>query len=192
MLEGMGKPSILHTACILANDDTNWYIVSSTLEDGCIIILDREKNYYHVEDGREKRYIGNEQNDGEMIKLISAIRQLREKASRKVERIQAEKQKERLAQLQNAEPFRANNKWGLRLDGRVIVPPIYRSIKEPVGDYCAVELGPQRWGVIQLDGKLIVDTCYHDVDIGKNGTARITVFPGKTRKVKLGKSKMMD
>ncbi len=192
MLESMGKPNILHTACVLANDDTSWYIVSSTLEDGSIIILDCEKNYYHVEDGREKRYIGNEQNDGEVKKLISAIRQLREKVSRKVERIQAEKQKERLAQLQNAEPFRSNNKWGLRLDGRVIVPPIYRSIKEPVGDYCAVELSPQRWGVIQLDGKLIVDTCYHDVDIGKNGTARITVFPGKTRKVKLGKSKMMD
>ncbi len=192
MLESMGKTNILHTACILANDDTGWYIVSSTLKDGSIIILDCEKNYYHVENGREKRYIGNEQNDGEVKKLISTIRQLRKKASRKVERIQAEKQKERLAQLQNAEPFRANNKWGLRLDGRVIVPPIYRSIKEPVGDYCAVELSPQRWGVIQLDGKLIVDTCYHDVDIGKNGMARITLFPGKTRKVKLGKSKMMD
>ena len=192
MLESMGKPNILHTACILANDDTSWYIVSSTLEDGSIIILDCEKNYYHVENGREKRYIGNEQNDGEMLKLISAIRQLRDRAAKKVERILVEKQKERLAQLQNAEPFRSNNKWGLRLDGRVIVPPIYRSIKEPVGDYCAVELSPQRWGVIQLDGKLIVDTCYHDVDIGKNGTARITVFPGKTRKVKLGKSKMMD
>ena len=192
MLRGIGKPNILHTACILTNDDADWYIVNSTLEDGSIIILDRKKNYYHVEDGRKKRYIGNEQNDGEMQKLISVIRQLRDRAAKKVERIQAEKQKERLAQLQNAKPFRANNKWGLRLDGRVIVPPIYRSIKEPVGDYCAVELSPQRWGVIQLDGKLIVDTCYHDVDIGKNGMARITVFPGKTRKVKLGKSKMMD
>ena len=192
MLEGMGKPSILHTACILANDDTDWYIVSSTLEDGSIIILDCEKNYYHAENGREKRYIGNELNDSEVQKLISAIRQLREKASRKVERIQTEKQRKQLTQLRDVEPFCSNNKWGLRLDGRVIVPPIYRSIKEPVGNYCAVELSPQRWGVIQLDGKLIVDTCYHDVDIGKNGMARITVFPGKTRKVKLGKSKMMD
>jgi len=140
-----------------------------------------------VKDGREKCYIGNEQNDGEVKKLISAIWQLRDRASRKVERIQAEKQKERLAQLQNAEPFRANNKWGLRLDGRVIVPPIYRSIKEPVGDYCAVELSPQRWGVIQLDGKLIVDTCYHDVEIGKNGTVSLTIFPGKTMNIKLRK-----
>lgn len=55
MLESMGMPNILHTACILANDDTDWYIVSSELEDGSIIILDQEKNYYHVEDGKEKQ-----------------------------------------------------------------------------------------------------------------------------------------
>ena len=185
MLEGMGKPSILHTACILANDDTNWYIVSSTLEDGCIIILDREKNYYHVEDGREKRYIGNEQNDGEMIKLISAIRQLREKASRKVERIQAEKQKERLAQLQNAEPFRANNKWGLRLDGRVIVPPIYRSIKEPVGDYCAVEKNYRQWGVMALDGMMMVEPKYSDIKISTQGIVIGTKVTGSKEQVRL-------
>jgi len=188
ILESMGKPNILHTACILANDDTDWYIVNLKLKDGSIIILDRQKNYYHVENGKEKRYIGNEQNDEEVLKLISVIRQLREKASKKVEHIQAGKQKERLMQLKNAEPFCSNNKWGLRLDGRVIVPPIYRNIKEPVGYYCAVELNPQQWGVIQLDGKIIVNTCYHDIDIGKNGTARLTVFPGKTIKIKLGNS----
>ena len=185
MLESMGKPSILHTACILANDDTDWYIVSSTLEDGSIIILDCEKNYYHAEDGREKCYIGNEQNDGEVKKLISAIRQLREKASRKVERIQAEKQKERLAQLQNAEPFRANNKWGLRLDGRVIVPPIYRSIKEPVGNYCAVEKNYRQWGVMALDGMMMVEPKYSDIEISTQGIVIGTKVTGSKEQVRL-------
>lgn len=187
MLESMGKPNVFHYACILVNDDTDWYIVYTRHDDGSIIIMDCNKNYYYVEQGKKKRYIGNEQNDDEIRNLKYAIKQLGEKARRKTEHTQAEKQRKRLMQLQNAEPFQMNNKWGLRLDGRVIVPPIYRSIKEPVGNYCAVEQSPQRWGVILLDGKVIVDTCYYEVDIKKNGTANLTVFPGKTIKVKLGK-----
>ena len=101
--------------------------------------------------------------------------------------MQAERQKERLRHLQDAEPFCSNNKWGLKLSEQVIVPAIYRSIKEPVGVYCAVEQSLNRWGAIQLDGKLIVDTCYHDVDIMKNGIANLTVFPGKTVRVNLNK-----
>lgn len=185
MLESIGKLRIIHSACILANDDTDWYFMSSRLNDGSIIIFDLKKNYYHVEDGKEKRYIGNEGNEEETQKLISVIKRLRNKVQKKVECMEAEKQKRRLMQLQNVEPFVLNNKWGLRLDGRVIVPPIYRNIKRPVGNYCAVEMNPQRWGIILLDGRVIVDTCYHDVDIMKNGTANLTVFPGKIKKVKL-------
>ena len=185
MLRGIGKPNILHTACILANDDTDCYIVSSTLEDGSIIILDRKKNYYHVKDGRKKRYIGNEQNDGEMQKLISVIRQLRDRAAKKVERRKAEKQKERLTQLQNAEPFSSNNKWGLRLGGRVIVPPIYRSIKEPVGYYCAIEKNYGQWGVVALDGTMMVEPKYSDIEISTQGIVTGTKVTGTKEQMRL-------
>ncbi|MBO5059205.1 MAG: ATP-dependent helicase, partial [Prevotella sp.] len=121
------------------------------------------------------------------LKLKSEIKRLCEKAKKKEEREQTEKQRKQLMQLRDVEPFRSGEKWGLKLDGRVIVPPIYRNIKNPVGNYCAVELYPQQWGVIQIDGKVIVDTCYHDVDIKKNGTANLTIFPGKTIKMNLGK-----
>lgn len=187
ILEKMGKPNIFHSICILANDDTGWYIRYTGLQDESIIIMDRNNNYYYVEAGKEKRYIGNEQNDEEKLKLRLAIRRLNEKSRKKAERMEAEKLRKKLLQLRNVEPFCSNNKWGLKLDERVIVPPIYRSIKEPVGNYCAVEQSPQRWGVIQIDGKVVVDTCYQDVDIMKNGTANLTVFHGKTIKVKLGK-----
>ena len=187
MLENMGKLSVFHHACILANDDTDWYIIYTWLGDGSIIIFDCDKNYYYVEDGKEKRYIGSEQDNEEILKLKSEIKRLCEKAKKKEEREQTEKQRKQLMQLRDVEPFRSGDKWGLRLDGRVIVPPIYRSIKNPVGNYCAVELYPQQWGVIQIDGKVIVDTCYHDVDIKKNGTANLTIFPGKTIKMNLGK-----
>ena len=187
MLAEMGKPGILHSACILANDDSGWYIIHTRLKDGSIIIMDRMKSYYHVEDGKKKRCIGNEQDDGERRKLIANISLLGEKARKRMERQQTEKQKRKLMLLRSAEPFPANGKWGLRLGERIIVPPIYRSIKKPVGDYCAVEQSQQRWGVIQLDGRLIVDTCYMEVDIMRNGTARLTLFTGKTMKIKLEK-----
>ena len=187
MLNNMGKLSIFHHACILANDDTAWYIIYTWLGDGSIIIFDCDKNYYYVEDGKEKRYIGSEKDNEEILKLKSEIKRLGEKAKKKEEREQTEKQRKQLMQLRDVKPFCSNDKWGLELDGRVIVPPIYRNIKNPVGDYCAVELYPQHWGVIQIDGKVIVDTCYHDVDIKKNGTANLTIFPGKTMKLRLNK-----
>ena len=138
-----------------------------------------------MEDGKEKRYIGNEQNDGEIIKLISAVSQLREKVSKKVERIQAEKQKERLIQLQNAKPFCSNNKWGLRLDGRVIVPPIYRNVKNPVGDYCAVEKNYRQWGVIALDGTIMIEPKYSDIEISTQGIATGIKVTGSKEQIRL-------
>lgn len=65
------------------------------------------------------------------------------------------------------------------------MPPIYRSIQNPVGNYCVVETNPQQWGIIRLDGKVVVEARYTDVEIGNNGTARLTVFPGITKTVNL-------
>lgn len=82
-------------------------------------------------------------------------------------------------------PFKSGLKWGLQLDGRVIVPPIYRNIKSPVGNYCAVEACPHQWGVIMLDGKVVVEARYSHVEINENGTVRLTIIPGKVKTVKL-------
>lgn len=186
LLEFMGKENILHSACILANDDKDWYFISSKLDDGSIIILNQDKKYFYVEDGKKKRYIGCEQNEDETQRLLSAVKTLRDKARRKVERLEAEKLKRRLVLLQNVVPFESNGKWGLRLDEKTIVPPIYNNIKEPVDNYCAVETSTGQWGVIRIDGKVVVDTCYQNIDIRKNGTACLTIFSGKKMKVKLG------
>lgn len=97
-----------------------------------------------------------------------------------------EKRQERLAGMQQAEPFRAGRKWGLKLGGRIVVPPIYRNILAPVGNYCAVECNPCQWGIIMLDGKVVVEANYSKVEIHDDGTARLTVFPGKEKVVELG------
>lgn len=91
----------------------------------------------------------------------------------------------RLAKIQDAVPFQSGLKWGLRAGSRVIVPPIYRSIQNPVGNYCVVETNPRQWGTIRLDGKVVVEARYTNVEISNGGTARLTVFPGITKTVNL-------
>ena len=67
----------------------------------------------------------------------------------------------------------------------MIVPPIYRNLQTPVGNYCAFEGNPRLWGIIMLDGKVVVEARYINVEIKENGTARLTIIPGKTKTVKL-------
>ena len=80
---------------------------------------------------------------------------------------------------------RMGMKWGLKLGERIIVPPKYRKILPPVGVYCAFEESACRWGVMALDGKVMVEARYQEVDIENNGTVHLTVIPGKVKTVKL-------
>ena len=61
-----------------------------------------------------------------------------------------------------------------------------RAAGVPVGVYCAFEDNPQHWGVISVDGRIVVDARYADVEIDSDGTARLTLVPGKTKTVRLG------
>ena len=101
--------------------------------------------------------------------------------------MQEEEQKrlKRLEEIRDALPFRMGMKWGLKLGERIIVPPKYRKILPPVGVYCAFEESACRWGVMALDGKVMVEARYQEVDIENNGTVHLTVIPGKVKTVKL-------
>ena len=92
------------TVCILANDDSDWYNMDSELDDGSIIITDKERMYYHVEDGKEKRYIGNRHSKDEELELYKIMERLERHAKTKGIRRQEEKKAERMMRLQNAEP----------------------------------------------------------------------------------------
>lgn len=37
-----------------------------------------------------------------------------------------------------------------------------------------------------LDGKVVVEACYSKVEIGRDGTAKLTIIPGMVMQVKLG------
>ena len=179
--------------CILANDGEDYYWLCGELADGSIVIADVNGNYYHAAAGREKQYIASEHPKNKADDFDTAVPRLLAEAEARAARMREaarreneQKQRKRLADIQDAVPFKSGLKWGLKSGGRVIVPPVYRSIQKPVGNYCAVEASPRQWGVIMLDGKVVVEACYSKVVINSDGTARLTVIPGKEKTVDLG------
>ena len=180
--------------CILADDEDEYYGFCGELADGSIVIADEKGNYYHAVDGKEKQYIACEHaktQDEDFDVAVSRLKAEAEaRAAKMRENHQREKEKKqqmRLAKIQNAVPFQSGLKWGLKSGSCVIVPPVYRSIQKPVGNYCAVEANPRQWGIIMLDGKVVIEPRYTHVEINSNGTARLTVFPGITKTVNLKK-----
>lgn len=178
--------------CILADDEDEYYGFCGELADGSIVITDGKGNYYHAMDGKEKQYIACEHTKTQDEDFDVAVLRLKAEAEGRAAKMKADHQREkekkqqmRLAKIQDAVPFQSGLKWGLRAGSRVIVPPIYRSIQNPVGNYCVVETNPRQWGIIRLDGKVVVEARYTNVEISNGGTARLTVFPGITKTVNL-------
>lgn len=181
--------------CILENDGEDYYRLCGELADGSIVVADERGNYYHAEEGGGKRYIASEHPGSEEEAFDTVVPRLREEAETRAARMREESRREeerkrrnRLAGIRDAVPFRSRLKWGLKSGDRVIVPPVYRNIQKPVGRYCAVEVHPRQWGVIMLDGKVVVEARYSHVEIDGNGTARLTIIPGKTKTVDLKKN----
>ena len=178
--------------CILENDTDDYYWICGELADGSIVIADEKGNYYHASESNGKQYITSEHPQRQEEDFDTVVSRLQAKAETHAERIREsdkqekeEKRQEQLAHIQNAVPFQSGLKWGLKSGNRIIVPPIYRNIQKPVGNYCAVEANPQQWGIIMLDGKMVIEARYSQVEINDNGIAQLTIIPGKTKIVKL-------
>ena len=178
--------------CLLEGDEERAYYLSGWLPDQSIVVMDEEGRYYHVEKGKEKRYIAcNTPRPGEED-FHTVMERLKEEAGRRAgiaqrKQLQEEEQKrlKRLEEIRDALPFRMGMKWGLKLGERIIVPPKYRKILPPVGYYCAYEENACQWGIMALDGKVVVEARYQKVDIECNGTVHLTVIPGKVKTIKL-------
>ena len=179
-------------ACLLAGDDEEVYWCCGRLADRSIVVMDGAGRYYHVEKGKRKRYIatnlprpGEQDFDTAVKKLKEEAGQRAEETDRQKRRNEEAKRRKRLEEIRDALPYRMGMKWGLKLGERIIVPPKYRKILPPVGVYCAFEESACRWGVMALDGKVMVEACYQKVDIENNGTVHLTIIPGKVKTVKL-------
>ena len=181
--------------CFLRGDHTHVYWLCAVLYDSGIVVMDSHEDYYFVDSSLKKTYIGCNQPKTESENLMVAMPRLgklvyeREMKRRKKQEEQELELMHEKSEAGHVELYQAGKKWGVKVDGRVIVPPLYHRIAQPVGAYCAFEQIPQHWGVMTLKGKVIVDAKYEKVEIRDNGIAVVTGITGKTQTIKLLKVK---
>ena len=178
-------------ACFLRGDHTHVYWLCADLYDSGIVVMDSHEDYYFVDSSLKKTYIGCNQPKTESENLMVAMPRLgkvvyeREMKRRKKQEEQELELMHEKSEAGHVELYQAGKKWGVKVDGKIIVPPLYHSIAQPVGAYCAFEQIPQHWGVMTLKGKVIVDAKYEKVEIRDNGIAVVTGITGKTQTINL-------
>ena len=177
--------------CFLRGDYEHVYWMCATLRCGCIVVMDSKQDYYLVDSYLKKTYIGcnNPKNENEDLHIVMP------RLGKKYydEMMLQEKKKEASEMLLlhekseagHVELYQAGKKWGVKVDGKVIVPPLYCSIAQPVGAYCAFEQIPKHWSIMTLKGKVIVDAKYEKVEIRDGGIALVTDITGKTQTIHL-------
>ncbi len=179
-------------ACLLEGDDEEVYWCCGHLADRSIVVMDGNGNSYHVEKGKKKQYIacnvpqpGEEDFDTVVGRLKEEAMRCAEKTYQQQQLEEEQKRQKHLEEIRDVLPFQMGLKWGLKLGERIVVPPKYRKILPPVGYYCAYEENACQWGVMALDGKVVVEARYQEVDIEYNGTVHLTIIPGKVKTIKL-------
>ena len=177
--------------CFLRGDHTHVYWLCADLYDSGIVVMDSHEDYYFVDSSLKKTYIGCNQPKTESENLIAAMPRLGKLVyEREMQRRKKQEEQELLLMQEKSEAghvelYQAGKKWGVKVDGKVIVPPLYHSIAQPVGAYCAFEQIPRHWGVMTVKGKVIVDAKYEKVEIRDGGIAVVTDITGKTQPIHL-------
>ena len=177
--------------CFLRNDYEHVYWLCAVLYGEHIVVMDSKQDYYLVDSNLKKTYIGcnNPKNENEDLNFVmprlgkkyyhEAMQQKKKMEASEILLLHEK------SEAGHVELYQAGKKWGVKVDGRVIVPPLYHSIAQPVGAYCAFEQVPRHWGVMTLKGKVIVDAKYEKVEIRDNGIAVVTGITGKTQTINL-------
>ena len=177
--------------CFLRGDYEHVYWLCANLCGDGIVVMDSKQDYYLVDSNLKKTYIGcnNPKNKEEDLQYV-----MPRLGKKYYHEMMLQKKKMEASEMLllhekseagHVELYQAGKKWGVKVDGRVIVPPLYHSIAQPVGAYCAFEQIPQHWGVMTLKGKVIVDAKYEKVEIRDNGIAMVTGITGKTQTINL-------
>ena len=181
--------------CFLRNDYEHVYWLCAVLYGERIVVMDSKEDYYLVDSNLKKTYIGCNHPKNENEDLNFVMPRLGKKYYHEAMLQKKEMEANEMLLLHekseagHVELYQAGKKWGVKVDGKVIVPPLYHSIAQPVGAYCAFEQIPRHWGVMTLKGKVIVDAKYEKVEIRDNGIAVVTGITGKTQTINLLKVK---
>ena len=181
--------------CFLRNDYEHVYWLCAVLYGERIVVMDSKEDYYLVDSNLKKTYIGCNHPKNENEDLNFVMPRLGKKYYHEAMLQKKEMEANEMLLLHekseagHVELYQAGKKWGVKVDGKVVVPPLYCSIAQPVGAYCAFEEIPRHWGIMTLKGKVIVDAKYEKVEIRDNGIAVVTGITGKTQTINLLKVK---
>lgn len=182
----------LYHRCLIKGDEERTYWLEVTFDDESVVVMDDEGMHYYVRLDKKTgkavwRELGRTDNYAERSVVNMAINDIKVEVRNRMLRDNEEEQKaaaryrqKRLDDMTGGVPFQIGGKWGLKLDGRIIVPATYRTLHAPVGKYCAVEKYRGIWGVIAVDGKVEIEPRYEKVEIQPDGTVELTVYGGKT------------
>ena len=177
--------------CFLRNDYEHVYWLCAVLYGEHIVVMDSKQDYYLVDSNLKKTYIGcnSPKNENEDLNFVMPRlgKKYYHEAMLQKKKMEASEMLllHEKSEAGHVELYQAGKKWGVKVDGRVIVPPLYHSIAQPVGAYCAFEQVPRHWGVMTLKGKVIVDAKYEKVEIRDNGIAVVTGITGKVQTINL-------
>ena len=177
--------------CFLRNDYEHVYWLCAVLYGERIVVMDSKEDYYLVDSNLKKTYIGCNHPKNENEDLNFVMPRLGKKYYHEAMLQKKEMEANEMLLLHekseagHVELYQAGKKWGVKVDGKVIVPPLYCSIAQPVGAYCAFEQIPKHWSIMTLKGKVIVDAKYEKVEIRDNGIAVVTDITGKTQTIHL-------
>ena len=180
-----------NNVCFLRNDYEHVYWLCANLYGENIVVMDSKQHYYLVDPNLKKTYIGCNNPKNEKEDLAVVMPRLGQKFYHEAMLQKKEMDANEMLLLHekseagHVELYQAGKKWGVKVDGKVIVPPRYHSISQPVGAYCAFEEIPRHWGVMTLKGKVVVDARYEKVEIHDNGIAMVTNITGKTQTINL-------
>ena len=180
-----------NNVCFLRNDYEHVYWLCANLYGENIVVMDSKQHYYLVDPNLKKTYIGCNNPKNEKEDLAVVMPRLGQKFYNEAMLQKKEMDANEMLLLHekseagHVELYQAGKKWGVKVDGKVIVPPRYHSISQPVGAYCAFEEIPRHWGVMTLKGKVVVDARYEKVEIHDNGIAMVTNITGKTQTINL-------
>jgi len=171
-----------HCAIFLHDDPMAYYWLSGELHDGSLVVMSEEHRYYWAEEGKAKVYIGCPKSYEEERKMNERLAEIVKLTNLRAGKVKQERNDEELKLL---EPCQIGSKWGLRdRDKRVVVPPIYRTIRKENGYFIFEQLF-NHWGVMDNQGKVVIQPKYDKVKVSAEGMAILSDVTGKTQTINL-------
>ena len=184
--------------CQISGDEDRLYWKLRDFADGSVMVMDDGGLHYHIRRDTETGDViwdnlGRKDSEAALAMMKKRLQDIKKDSEARVmtERRRKCEEKERqrrdaLKGMTQAEPISIGGKWGLRIDGRMAVPPIYRTIEPPIGHYCVMEASYGFWGVVAVDGKVEIEPRYEKVVLHEDGTAELTAFKGNVVTKRLG------